>query len=97
MNSIGDYLIIYGIAFVFGSLITIGIICAAVMPKRRDRIQLQQKHLLALIAEKLGVEKEEIEKVMNYDKNKNYTVSMSDGVPLKLMPKNYLITTQNSK
>ena len=90
MNSIGDYLIIYGIALLVGSLVTIGIICAAVMPKRRDRIQIQQKHLLALIAEKLGVEKEEIEKVMQYDKNKGYTVSLSDGTPLKSMPKSFL-------
>ncbi len=90
MNNFNDLLLIYGFSLLFGTLITIGIICASVMPKRRDRIQIQQKHLLALIAEKLGVEKEEIEKVMQYDKNKGYTVSLSDGTPLKSMPKSFL-------
>lgn len=86
MNGIGDYIIVYGLAFIIGSLVTIGVICAAVMPKRRDRIQLQQKHLLALMAGKLGVEKEEIDKVMGYDKNKNYTRSLADAIPPKELP-----------
>ena len=86
MNSIGDYVIIYIIVTILGTLITIGIICAATMPKRRDRIQIQQKHLLALIAVKLGVDQNEINKVMGYDKMKNYTRSLSDGIPLKMMP-----------
>ena len=52
------------------SLILIAIICAGVMPKRRDKIQMQNQQLLALMAEKVGVEISRINKIVV--ENKGY-------------------------
>ena len=60
------------------SIILIGIICAGVMPRRRDDIQLQNQKLLALIAESSGVDIERIRNVLGYDPKKSHKGEWKD-------------------
>lgn len=65
---------VWGLGLLVWTLLLIGIISAGSMPKRRDRIQLQNQKLLALIAGKLGVEAREITDITSQG---NYATDLS--------------------
>lgn len=56
--------IVGGLGIFFWSLFMILIICAGVMPKRRDKLQQQNQKILSLMAEKLGVDMKKVEKII---------------------------------